>query len=436
MAFTLVQTPATFANSSSGTTIGQAFGSNNTAGNLLVAFCYIGGAGGGTPVSVTDTLGNTWFQAGGTDINISTIYYCPNCRAGANTVTFTISNTTTRSISVAEYSGQLAAHPVSTAVTPNGTFQPSAAISTPTAGSLILWMLGTNGSPVTWATFAGCTLESTAVSNCAWADNTSSSAGSNAVTAQMGAAPDFISKIVSFLPASYSPPGTPALVRPTEGSVATSGGMKSYTTTSPATDIFAGGNQSGNVIIVPIIQNGQVDFITGVTDTAGNTYTKQAGFRQIADSNNHLFYEFWSAPVYASSFANNTVTVAFSGSNGCQMAAIEVSGVSGIQDTNAPGNGSYTITAAAANELLVTMNSNSAGGTNYTGLSGTDIFGTTGVTLEVNIFNSASGSNSITSTISAGFPGSMTIAIKTGSLPPQNLVNWMSRDRRFINKRG
>lgn len=92
-----------------GTNISQAFGSNNTGGNLIVAAVTWFGTNG--TVTCTDTRGNTY-------VTIRTVYdaveqqslavcYAQNIGAGANTVTGTFSGGTSsfRAISVSEFSG-------------------------------------------------------------------------------------------------------------------------------------------------------------------------------------------------------------------------------------------------------------------------------------------------------------------------------------------
>lgn len=80
-----------------------AYGSNNTAGNLLV--CCIGTAGDVT--NVTDTAGNTWVKAtdGGGSLLWGDIWYVENCLSGANTVTLSGGYSSHQEIAVLEYSG-------------------------------------------------------------------------------------------------------------------------------------------------------------------------------------------------------------------------------------------------------------------------------------------------------------------------------------------
>lgn len=115
MAWAHIQTNATGVEATS-TTIAHAYTSNVTAGSLLVgAVTYHNPTGVINISSVADSLGQTWTLAGSrvdTDISgfggtwtIATYYY-PNTLGGANTVTATLSVTTTgRSLGCSEYSG-------------------------------------------------------------------------------------------------------------------------------------------------------------------------------------------------------------------------------------------------------------------------------------------------------------------------------------------
>lgn len=133
MAIAFVQSDYNEGNGSS-TTIAQAFGSNVTAGNLLVAcLCR---DGGGNTVSVTDSQGNTWQRDEQLDSTQHIeIWSTIAGSTGANTVTATFSSgQANRRLAIHEYSGVTTSSwkdvsannhnsststPTSTAVTPN-----------------------------------------------------------------------------------------------------------------------------------------------------------------------------------------------------------------------------------------------------------------------------------------------------------------------------
>jgi len=94
-------------------TVGVAFTNAQTAGNTNVV--VVGWGASSAVVSVTDTQGNTYSEAMGTNtVNIGTgsqvsqnIWYAPNIKAGANTVTvtFNTNSVTFPDVFVLEYSG-------------------------------------------------------------------------------------------------------------------------------------------------------------------------------------------------------------------------------------------------------------------------------------------------------------------------------------------
>jgi hypothetical protein len=434
MAFTLVQKTA-FASSASAS-VNQSYSSNNTAGSLLVAMIYSPG-GSASTYTVTDTQGNTWFAAGISDISLTHVFFCPSAKAGANTVTASVTGANPTQLSLAEYTGHNSSHPVSCAsqyATSAGA-QPTIGIVTPNAGSLIIWVVGTNGGGVTWSSITGFTAQTaTTTVPVIWGDNESSSAGLNTLSANIGASPDFIGKAVAFNPSGVTLSG-PTLVRPFEignggGSIVLQSG------TSPLTGTFPGGNENGNTIFVGIQQLAtSTDQVTAVTDSAGNSYSKLAGLA-IADNQNFSFYSFWGASVTHGSNTNNTVSVAFS-SGTIIICAVEFFGVNTTLDVSAHDNGSYTITAAKSGELLLTMNGTNASTPSWSSLSGTDITapwitGTQSRSPELNYFTSSAGSNSIAATSSTGLIGSLTIA---QNAQVAAAIAWTNHHRKFINLR-
>ncbi|MCU1270103.1 MAG: repeat/fibronectin type domain protein [Acidobacteriaceae bacterium] len=95
-------------NEATGLNISATFPSNNTAGNFLIVAGTA--ARPGSTLTITDTLGNTYIPAIGpvTDSNqkvTAYIWYVPNCKGGANTVTLTPSTADALEIHVTEWSG-------------------------------------------------------------------------------------------------------------------------------------------------------------------------------------------------------------------------------------------------------------------------------------------------------------------------------------------
>lgn len=195
------------------------------------------------------------------------------------------------------------------------------------------------------------------------------------------------------------------------------------TTTSPTTATFTGGNTNGNTNVISIIENGTTSLhITSVTDSEGNTYANVASLSSHNFTNNE-WHSWWVAPVTNGSGTNNVVTVAWSaGPARVTVQGAEASGVltpSPFDNASSAGTSSTTLstslTTAAANEGIFTLVSRSAGGVNWSGLSGTDLTGVTSRQTELNWFLSASGSNAITATASSASFGSSSIALKPAS---------------------
>lgn len=107
----------------------QAYGTNNIAGNILIAIVRVGNASANSVSSMTDTQTNTWVrgqsQVATADHDLE-IWYALNCKVGANTVTANLTGTFTLRWIIAEYTG----NGVSSAIDPstNGNTGNSAAL--------------------------------------------------------------------------------------------------------------------------------------------------------------------------------------------------------------------------------------------------------------------------------------------------------------------
>lgn len=416
-AIRLVQTPGSFATFSAQTVFTQQFLSTNTANNLIVVFLSMSVGSSGNTATITDTDGDGFFQAGTSDIGISTIFYAIARGGALNTVTATLNGSSTGALAVAEYSGVNATHPLETATTFNGSNAQVvpllAYINTPVAGSLFVVMGGNNGGGNSYFNFTGCNARTPSTNIVVmFCDNTNSVAGLNYYTwTQSGNNPDLILKTVSFLPATYSAPSTPALVRQTEGLASTNGAIQS-TAASPATAVFPGGNLNGNFILLTTQQTGITDNITAVTDSEGNTYTRLTGGGDTADASAHRFYSTYIAPVTAGALSNNTISIAFSAGT-IWFSAIEVSGITGIEDVNTNGLLPRSLTTTSNNDFVLSSNGFGGGGATWNGLSGFDIFGSPTVSnqMNVNYFISCQKTNPLTSTINNSAPATFTVAM-------------------------
>lgn len=375
--WTLVQTPGTWAVTNADATVSQAFVSNNTAHNLLIAFVSNGGAGGSFngSTNVTDTAGNTWKQAGSYAVSLLGIWYVADCNAGANTVTFdpgSSSGITKTKISVAEYSGQLISHPLDFAggVSASGS-QPAGGAYVAQAGALIVNAWSRNNTTATWSSVSGLTLRtpSTTVVE-VWGDLQGASAGDNHMSANTGASPDQIGAMAVFLPSTYAKESGFKWVR-----------GASLVDTSSSTQhkhTFPGGNQGGNVILVKIVTaNTSATVVTGVADTIGNTYS---AVKQQHNTNGlNDMVEVWAANNITDTTNANTVTATVSSGPSAtyQVYADEYSGQSlgTLLDASAIQNNStamsYSITAAKAGQLLLTIGDHGSGGVSWSNIPGT-----------------------------------------------------------------
>ena len=112
MAFVQAPNPTSTAGSVN-TSISLAFGSNNTAGNCLLACITWSSFSGAVLTGVTDTRGNTWVQVGERQVDLHNINtFCAlfaafNCAAGSNTVTanYSTSGSDYLQLAIREYSG-------------------------------------------------------------------------------------------------------------------------------------------------------------------------------------------------------------------------------------------------------------------------------------------------------------------------------------------
>lgn len=153
-----------------GTSTTQAYTSNNTAGNGLIAILR---TGADCTVTVTDTLSNTGWQEDvhqvhSTDGYLLSVWSLANCKAGANTVNFNFNGTSTTSrYIVAEYSGLATASMFDKKVSTEsgGSFSttPTSSAATPTnASTLVIGTVAVSGLGGTITAGTGYTLREAA----------------------------------------------------------------------------------------------------------------------------------------------------------------------------------------------------------------------------------------------------------------------------------
>src|SRR5215469_15373112 len=144
------------------TTSTLAFASANTAGNFI-AVAIRGGLSSSQVFTVTDSNGNTYKQAaliGYTSSQVtSAIYYAENIKAGANTITVSMTVSGPLRFDILEYSGVATANSLDAIATATGssTTPNSGNLTTTASGDLLLATVGT-ADPVTYTAGTGYTI--------------------------------------------------------------------------------------------------------------------------------------------------------------------------------------------------------------------------------------------------------------------------------------
>lgn len=191
MAISFVQSPIP-ANSASVTSVAQAYGSANTAGNMLVAVFF---TGVGSVPTISDTQGNTWILGFSQPTNdgglaLLRVWFALNCKGGANTVTAQRNATAGNSgMIIAEYSG-VNTFDKSASAGGNSTAPNSSAVTTTVTNELILGAFETNAAGLTGLVVgtggAGTQTRQNLQATMGLADNIVSSIGSYSASATAG----------------------------------------------------------------------------------------------------------------------------------------------------------------------------------------------------------------------------------------------------------
>lgn len=151
MAYAHVQSPANGAVNTSATSLNLAFGSNVTAGNLIVVGGRIG-ANDGRTVTITDSLSNSYGAVDvqknhSTDAQAVAIGSAENVTGGADTVTWAISGgAISIRYSCSEFSGGATSSSLDQTASGEGTSNTLATSAvTPSANGYLLYVSGGNG---------------------------------------------------------------------------------------------------------------------------------------------------------------------------------------------------------------------------------------------------------------------------------------------------
>lgn len=425
--FSRVQTPA-MVNVGAGATIAEAFPVNNTAGNLLVAFCHP--FFGGTANSVTDTAGNTWLSSG-VSSNGLYLFYVPIAKAGANTVTCNMTNSGNfANLAIAEYAGT-AVSGVVLDTTSLGATTGGSTTATPPAlftrsGELLLEFFTTTGASVAFSNFTGGFTQEQSRPQDSWGDNLASVQGSNVATATLASSNAWAANMWAFVPAQQVQQGALSYVRVASSSV--------KSTVSPVVITFNNGNTAGDsiFILIPQFLTPGSNKVTSVTDTAGNTYTL-IDSRLLTTGNIVGWSAVYAATNVIGTNSANSVSIAFAGlSDALEAYGVEFSGAYTLDSVTHANNATtntltYPVTAQNGGELLLTRTTYSSVNFSTYNSTGQSVLPIGGPASELvaSFGTSALGSNTITvSTNEVGYnlgADSITLALIPSGATPNNL---------------
>ena len=255
------------------TTQTAVFGSNNTAGNLIVvdvSYWVAGGVTGG--ITVHDSIGNTYASCGTpitVDNGTSQVFYAKNIGAGPNTVTVTTGFVGDLNVIATEYSGCLASGPldayVAAASVGSVTTLSSGSLTTSFPGDLLHVLAHNVSLNTTFTLDTGYTLRETLTNTDGMGsgsgDNAVGAAGSYSSTTTMGSSGYMLTALVAFKPAGSSVFGTPV--------TNFKGARSSPTLVSDSLNVAA-----GSLIIVGLEwSDGGTASVTDNTSPTPNTYT-------------------------------------------------------------------------------------------------------------------------------------------------------------------
>ena len=185
--------------------VSAAFSSNNAAGNFLVcAVRYFVISIGGGITGVTDSQGNTWVRANGSyqdgASDFVSFWYATNCKAGANTVTFTGgSSSAFPRICIAEYNTTLQTEDLNNhaAGTTSTSFN-SGNISPAVTENLFGFVQNNTADSQTYTPAVGWTFRESPDGNLSYYDQLDAVAGTYAFSGTIGSSVEWNAMIVSF----------------------------------------------------------------------------------------------------------------------------------------------------------------------------------------------------------------------------------------------
>jgi alpha-galactosidase len=350
--------------SAAGTTTAATFGSNNTAGNIIVVGVGYYGSSVDPPTatlsSLTDSRGNVYTLVQGPMTFFKHgpmyFYWCSSCAGGANTITATWSGSLTFTELIAVEYPALSNPHIDTSTSANSGESTVSSLSVGpiniiSGDYLISYFRGSSAGTHTIP--SGMTQEAATSAYSILADQQSPPSGLTSVTWSCSVA-EYEGAFLVAIRAGAPPPYTgPTFVQST---YALGTNAQSLSVALPGA-ITAGDTLVASVFVTNVTAN---YFVNGLTDTSGNRW-KFLCWSKNATGGNQMM-TFCAQNVAAAAAGGNTVTIVFPGTapaaSDIQIAeytgALSIDTVSGATGSGTGANGGLC-NLQAANELLVSF---------------------------------------------------------------------------------
>jgi len=332
MAIAFVQAANSVAGSAA--SLALAFGSNNTAGNMLLLTTR--SSTGNPVISVTDSNGNDWQKISTFSNSTSSValFYAPNCKAGANTVTlFRVASTGNISMVIMEYSGVNTLDQSATAGPTTSNSFSSGNITTTQANELLIgYGANETSNGLTITPTNSFTLQTNASNsgNSFLIDRVVSSTGTFAATTGFSSSVNWAGGIATF----YNDPNFPGQ---SSGFVQSKNGTSSVGASVALA--YPSNNTAGNLLVAICRYNNGTS--PTITDTAGNSWQTAVSFTNGA-SLVGVFY------VLSAIAGANTVTFNATGASRSEQAVVLEYAVKAAFDQEVHASGSSVFPTSAA----------------------------------------------------------------------------------------
>src|SRR5215471_241186 len=261
------------------TTSSLAFAAANTAGNFI-AVVIRGGQSSSQVFTVSDSNSNTYKKSSQLGFTVSAVtlavYYTENIKAGANTVTISMTVSGPLRLAISEYAGIAAANSidVTAAATNVGTAVNSGNATTTVSGDLLLGAAAT-ADAVTWTAGPGYTIRDSVPpqpsAKLITEDQVQFAAGTTAATATLAASGNWGAILVAFKPVG-GVAGVPASIIATAGTPQSATVGTAYATQFQATvkDSFNNPVSGATVTFAAPGSGASGTFACGVTTATTN----------------------------------------------------------------------------------------------------------------------------------------------------------------------